>query len=142
MNYYIVNNKIVKQEEEFNPSFYNYQKLTIEQSAFYEANPGVSINEIINMELNPVYQPTLEEVKLSKKNTFSQEAFTIRSVLVPDYKLINTALGVYSETDATKYKNYAQAFRNEYYRLVGLIDAATTIEEVNAIEHNYNSITL
>lgn len=49
--------------------------LNDEQLAFKEENPGASIKEVINMELNPVippYEPTLEDVKRSKINEITR----------------------------------------------------------------------
>lgn len=72
MYYYIVNNRIVAQENEMNTSFYTYPQLSTEQIAFYLANPTASVSEVLAMELNPIptppepsNEPTLEE-KLAK----------------------------------------------------------------------------
>ncbi len=68
MYYYIVNNRIVAQENEMNTSFYTYPQLNTEQIAFYLANPTASVSEVLAMELNPIptppepsNEPTLEE---------------------------------------------------------------------------------
>lgn len=68
MYYYIVNNRIVAQENEMNTSFYTYRQLNTEQIAFYLANPTASVSEVLAMELNPIptppepsNEPTLEE---------------------------------------------------------------------------------
>jgi len=141
MTYYIINNKLIGYEQEFDTSLYNYPKLNAEQAAFYEQHK-CSLQEAIDMKLAIPYEPTLNELKTQLKQTYSDMAFEIRSELVPDYKLINAGLGVYSESDILKFKNYITAFRNEYYRLSALIDAATTKEELDLITDNYRAIQL
>ena len=54
MYYYIIDNKIIDFQEELDESLYTYQKLTESQSAFYLANPNVSIDEILNEKINIV----------------------------------------------------------------------------------------
>lgn len=62
MHYYIISNKIIAYTYELDASLYNYDKLSTEQSLFYEQNPNASLSEILTMELKPPYIPTVEEL--------------------------------------------------------------------------------
>jgi hypothetical protein len=66
-------------------------------------------------------------------NYISELSFTRRAEIVPDYKLSNASLGVYGEEIKQVYANLVEAFRNEFYRVKGLLEQATTIEEMDTI---------
>ena len=97
MYYYIIDNKITEFKDELDNDLYNHQKLTHEQGLFYREYPNASIDEILDMELNPVYEPTLEVLKSQRIDMFSRMAFDIRNTIYPDYKLINAGLGLYHQ---------------------------------------------
>jgi len=139
MNYYIINKKIIPYDTELNPEFYSYPKLTDEQKAFYELHK-CSLQEVLNLQLNEVYVPTLEELKADKIRHFSQLAFDKRNEILPEYKLINASLGIYDATETQRITNIVTAFRTEYYRLEALCLQATTAEELEAIEEHYELI--
>ena len=139
MNYYIINNKILAYESEFDTTLYNYQKLNSEQSAFYELHK-CSLNEVLNLTLNVPYVATIEEVKQSKINHFSNRAFELREIICPEYKLINASLGIYSEIESANIKRVVEEFRAEFYRLKTLVESATTIQEIETITDNYSGI--
>ena len=67
MNYYIIDKKIIGFENELVNELYNYQKLTQEQADFYELHK-CSIQEVLNLALNPIYEPSLQELKEQNKN--------------------------------------------------------------------------
>ena len=67
MNYYIINNKI-KGFAKLLGADYNYQKLTPTQKTFYEANPTASVNEVLAKKLNTPAEPTLQDLKNTKKH--------------------------------------------------------------------------
>ncbi len=139
MNYYIINNKIYVFENEFDASLYDYPKLSQEQSEFYELHK-CSLNEVLNLTLNVPYVATLEEVKASQINHFSNRAFELREIICPEYKLINASLGVYDATESANIKRIVEEFRTEFYRLKTLIESATTIQEIEMITDNYSGI--
>ena len=139
MNYYIINNKIYVFENEFDASLYDYPKLSQEQSAFYELHK-CSLNEALNLTLNVPYIATLEEVKASQINHFSNRAFELREIICPEYKLINASLGIYSEIESANIKRIVEEFRAEFYRLKTLVESATTIQEIEMITDNYSGI--
>lgn len=139
MNYYIINKKIRAFEQEFDSKLYDYPKLTAEQTAFYEAN-NCTLDEVLAMELNVPYVPSLEEIKASKINYFAQLSMECREKLVPDYKLFNASLGIYDEATTTVIKNKVIAFRNEFYRLESLVNASKTKEEVESIKDYFSTI--
>jgi len=141
MLYYIINNRLIGYEHQLDGALYNYPKLTEEQATFYEQHQ-CSLQEAIDMKLSVPYEPDLSELKAQQKRLYSDMAFEIRSELVPDYKLINAGLGIYSEADVIKFRNYITAFRTEFYRLSVLIDGATTKEELDLINDNYREIEL
>ena len=136
MNYYIINNRIISYDTELDTTLYNYPKLTDEQSDFYELH-RCSLQEVLNLKLNEVYVPTLDELRANKINYFSQLAFDERANILPEYKLINASLGVYDATETARIKGIVEAFRTEYYRLEALCKQANTVEELEAIEDNY-----
>jgi len=47
---------------------------------------------------------------------FSQESFRERQNILPDYKLLNAALGIYDSEETSKIKKLVKDFRDEYYR--------------------------
>ena len=65
--------------------------------------------------------------------SLSRQSFEERRAILPDYKITNALQGVddYPAAVVTSYKNTSNAFRNEYYRIKVLIDAATTEEGIN-----------
>ncbi len=136
MNYYITNNRIIPYDTELDTTLYSYPKLTDEQSDFYELH-RCSLQEVLNLKLNEVYVPTLDELKQQKIEYFSQLAFDERAKILPEYKLINASLGVYDATETARIRAIAEAFRAEYYRLEALCKQAKTAEELEAIEANY-----
>ena len=141
MNYYIINKKIIAYENELNPEFYSYTKLTDEQANFYELH-RCSLQEVLNLKLNEIYVPTLDEVRANKINYFSQLAFDERAKILPEYKLINASLGVYDATETARIKAIVEAFRTEFYRLKALCENANTTNELELIEANYEIIEM
>ena len=136
--YYIINNRIISYDTELDTTLYSYPKLTQEQSDFYELH-RCSLQEVLNLKLNEVYVPTLDEVRANKISYFSQLAFDERAKILPEYKLINASLGVYDATETARIKGIVEAFRTEYYRLEALCKQANSIEELNNIEANYGN---
>ena len=139
MNYYIIENKILAFENEFDASLYDYPKLSQEQSTFYELHK-CSLNEVLNLTLNVPYIATIDEVKISQIQYFSNKAFELREIICPEYKLINASLGLYDETETANIKSIVTQFRTEFYRLKTLVEKATTIQEIEMITDNYNEI--
>lgn len=139
MEYYIIENKIIGFDAELDEQLYSYTKLDQEQKAFYETN-RCSVYEVLEMKLNTVYVPTLEELKPSKINYFSDVAFQQRSDIIPDYKLINAGLGIYDEVETASIAETVRKYRAEYYRCKALVETAQTIEELNNIEFNVESV--
>ena len=136
MNYYIINNRIIPYDTELDTTLYSYPKLNQEQSDFYELH-RCSLQEVLNLKLNEVYVPTLDELKQQKIEYFSQLAFDERAKILPEYKLINASLGVYDAVETARIKGIVEAFRTEYYRLEALCKQAKSIEELEGIEDNY-----
>ena len=140
MYYYIIDNKITEFKDELDNDLYNHQKLTHEQGLFYREYPNASIDEILDMELNPVYEPTLEVLKSQRIDMFSRMAFDIRNTIYPDYKLINAGLGLYDQITTDKIILTTKAFRDEFYRLKSLVENASSKEELNSIQSQYHLI--
>lgn len=83
-----------------------------------------------------------DEIFLSKKKEeaksyYSQLSFLLRNELLPDYKILNAAIGIYPEATKIKYSQIVESFRNEYYRISTEIDNAKTIEELKNINENF-----
>ncbi|MFA5670697.1 MAG: hypothetical protein WC967_15790 [Balneolaceae bacterium] len=65
MKFYFDNNIVTTSDVELQ----NLTELTSEQIAFYELHkPNVSVEEVLNCELNPVPVPSLSELKQSKQS--------------------------------------------------------------------------
>ena len=141
MNYYIINNRIIPYDTELDTTLYSYPKLTDEQSDFYELH-RCSLQEVLNLKLNEIYTPTLDEVRANKISYFSQLAFDERAKILPEYKLINASLGVYDATETARIKGIVEAFRTEFYRLKALCENANTTNELELIEANYEIIEM
>ncbi len=97
----------------------------------------ISTNNLTLSEGVEIPEFDLAEYKANKVSEFSLLAFDLREAILPEYKLVNAGLGIYDEATVLSYKLTVQAFRDEFYRLSGLIDEATTKEAIDAIEHNY-----
>ena len=136
MNYYIINNRIIPYDTELDTTLYSYPKLTDEQANFYELH-RCTLQEVLNLKLNEVYVPTLDELKQQRIEYFSQLAFDERAKILPEYKLINASLGVYDATETARINGIVEAFRTEYYRLEALCKQAKSVEELELIEANY-----
>ena len=140
MKYYVINNRIM--EGDLDPTLFNYPILNSEQTEFYLANPSASTQEILDCKLIEPYVPSLEESIKFKVDAFSRESFEYRERVLPEYKLTNCALGIYDSIETEHIKNTVNSFRNEFYRLKTLCEASTSIEELNAVQSNYGSITI
>lgn len=79
----------------------------------------------------------LEDVKKNAKEYYSAMAFAKRSRLLPDYKLQNAALGIYTDDVNEAYHATVKAFRDEFYRIQGEIEKAKNIEAVEAVKAHY-----
>ena len=87
-------------------------------------------------EVVPFVPMALEDYKKERIGYVNQLSFDIRSIFLPDYKIMNAGIDVYEdEAPGTKikYKQTVKAFRVEFYRLKGLIEVATTNDEIDGI---------
>ena len=141
MKLYLINNEICQGEDSLE-EICALQPLTNEQTEFYNSNPGASVSEVINCQLIVPHVPSLEESIKFRVDAFSREAFENRERILPEYKLTNCALSVYDAEETERIKNIVISFRNEFYRLKALCEACTSIEELNAVQSNYGSITI
>lgn len=139
MNYYIIENEIIPYEIEIDKALYSYEKFTDEQASFYEKYK-CSLQEVLNMKLHEPYVPSLEEVRENKIQWFSQLAFNKREAIIPQYRIDNAIYGIYGEEEIVRIRRIIQDFRLEFYRLKGLCESATTINELNSIEDKYGEI--
>jgi hypothetical protein len=146
MNYYFVRTdrgEVIQEKlETINCAmFTDFTKLTAKQVTFYKANPTASIQEIKNCALNVV---SLEDYKaqkideldnLSWEHGFSIISERIRNNIfsITNYKISKAQL-----------EQFDIAHREEFHRIEGLIQAATTIQEVDSAFNSniYNQITL
>ena len=141
MKLYLINNEICQGEDSLE-EICVLQALTNEQTEFYNSNPGASVSEVMDCQLIVPYVPSLEESIKFRIDAFSREAFESRERILPEYKITNCALGIYDQTTNNKIINTINSFRNEFYRLKALCEACTSIEELDAIQSDYNSITI
>lgn len=63
----------------------------------------------------------------------SNQSFSERMAILPDYKITNALQGIddYDAAIVTSYKNTVNAFRVEYYRVKTAIDAAATEDDMD-----------
>lgn len=101
MKYYIINNRIEKKEALPNAEFYLFTKLSDEQVAFHLANPTASPEEVLNMQLNPVPEMTLEQLKEQKRSEYIQTLYPFVMMGYTDAET-NFTLGT-TEDDQTKF---------------------------------------
>lgn len=137
MNYYIIKNKVYGFASALNPTTHNYQKLTENQTQFYEQHPNASIGEIINCTLISVSIPDYKKEKIQEIGYLSLSCFNKK---YPPYIRENIVLGVYAEVEGKpsiqEVSEYGQTLRNEYYRLSTAIESANTKEEIDQIVLN------
>ncbi len=86
------------------------------------------------------HKETLAEARERKLRSFSNLSLSVRQQIVPDYKLTNAALGVYSDEATAAIRSLIQLFRNEYARLKKAVAAARSIKEVDAIEAKFEEL--
>lgn len=79
----------------------------------------------------------LEDMKRELTDYYTALSFHKRNELIPDYKLNNAALGVYDEKRMADYRATIKAFRDEVKGLIGLVDAARSAAELEAIQENF-----
>jgi hypothetical protein len=75
----------------------------------------------------------LDDLKSHAIEGFSDLAFRARRAILPDYRLQNALLGIYDDATAADYKATVQAFRDEFYRLKGLVEEARDVESLRKI---------
>ena len=80
---------------------------------------------------------SLDEIKQQKKAYFSVLALQKRQEILPDYKIQNALMGIYDDKIAAAYKKKIEAFRKEYHRLEGVIDEATSLNELDKIKTKF-----
>lgn len=136
-----------------------FQKITgegeneeiIEKSLDEQLNEGLielgDYERIVNNEI-VTYTPqelfeldfiNLDEYKKLMIDRFSVLSFEHRDRILPEYRLLNVSLDVYSEREKSEIKETVNAFRNEFYRLKEAIEGASTGEEVALVKENFPS---
>jgi hypothetical protein len=79
----------------------------------------------------------LAEYKRRKLDECSELSFELREEIVPEYKLVNSALGIYDEEEANRIKATVQAFREEYYIMERQVEAAKDVLKIQAATESY-----
>lgn len=79
----------------------------------------------------------LAEYKRRRIEEFSELSFELREEIIPDYKLVNASMNIYSESEKLNFQATVQAFRDEFYRLQKLVEDAPDIGAVRAIKEDY-----
>ena len=144
--------------------FYNYKVETATVKIWLEDWQELTPEEIEifkkeeykrNIKTNGVYSFInendfdLEQYKRIKIDLISGESFTRGEQIIPDYKYRNCLIskGLVERGEDPIYTNYLDVMheyedlrkdlRNEFYRCKNLIDGATTKEEIDNINFNY-----
>ena len=119
-----------------------FVKLSTEQNAFFETNPGASVQEVEACALNTI---SLEDYQASKIDELSALSLSRGYELLSQHQRDNIYSNVeglpYTLSQLTKLNTDC---RTEFYRVKALIEAATTLEEVDAAfnSNNYANITI
>lgn len=155
--YYFHENNIETATTEINVQ--GWQRFTDKQTSDYIANSNLlpywngSSYELIE-HVPPVFD--LDNFKVMKLSDMSNLALIIKDAKYPSYKYQNAISSlnmigrgvdpIYSQEVAEsiiqEFDNKFKLFRDEYYRLKGLIDVAITVEEIDIICFNNQFDTL
>jgi hypothetical protein len=77
------------------------------------------------------------EMKETLLSTWSEQAFAKRRELIPDYQMLNAALGLYDEEQTGAIQETARAFREEFYRLKFEVEKARSRKALLEIEPKF-----
>jgi hypothetical protein len=80
---------------------------------------------------------TFTDYQALKIREFSDLSLQIRDSFLPDYKIQNALMGIYDEAATANIKYTIEVFREEFYRLQALVEAARNLSEVMAIRECY-----
>ncbi len=108
----------------------------------YQLEPGQKLvdGKIVDMDRAELVEEgllQLDDLKQRMLEYYEALSFQKRKELIPDYKLNNAALGVYDDRRMADYQVTIQAFREEAKRIARLINAATTVADLESIEENF-----
>lgn len=116
--------------------FKEFAELSKQQKEFYLSNPYSTIQEIKSLTLNSAsLAPTLDSRTEEVLNELSNYSLKISNKIVPQYKIQNALLGMYSEEGNLSILNRATEVgsycRSKFYYYKDLILKCKTIEEVD-----------
>jgi hypothetical protein len=108
----------------------------------------ITLDDIPHMMKSGEIAQTLEELygeatldfadyQALKIREFSDLSLQIRDSFLPDYKIQNALMGIYDEAATANIKYTIEVFREEFYRLQALVEAARDLSEVLTIRENY-----
>jgi len=103
-------------------------------------NQKVLGGEIVEKNLQEMLEEgvmSLDEIKAQKIEEFSSIALSLRSSILPDYKIQNALMGIYGEKKAQTYKATVERFRNEFFRLKEEVEKTKTLKAIEAIKGNF-----
>jgi hypothetical protein len=110
---------------------------------------SIEIKEVFSAISEPIYDSKENKVveysdiefvkdpstfKIKKIQELSEKSFSERQKILPDYKLLNAGIGIYTEEEIKSFNNTIQAFRDEFYRVKDLIENSTSKEEIDNIK--------
>ena len=112
------------------------------ERGFLELEPGQKLvkGEIVDMDSAELLGEgllKLDDLKAELTEYYTTLSFHRRNEIIPDYKLNNAVLGIYDEKRMADYKATIKAFRDEAKRLIGLVNEAKSVEELEAIQENF-----
>jgi len=117
-------------------------ELSDAQLVFIDANPSASVEEIINMSLNSVNTPTLEDVRARKLQELETVADNKLESLVGGKTVLRAITGFLDEVESTSavaaIQNDIDALRTAYEGFKTDIEAAATIEDLEHIFIHFN----
>jgi len=119
--------------------FYILVKLLwIDEASFCQKISGYEKKTIYVLEEDESLK--LPKAKAAKLWDLSSSSLDHVAKLVPEYKQMNALFSIYPEETKLQYKALMEGCRNEYYRCKDLVDAAVSIEEVNAITATFPAL--
>jgi hypothetical protein len=93
----------------------------------FDIRDGIVVN------LDPPSTETLDQARARKKQEFTSQSLALRSAIAPDYQLLDAGLGLYDDARVATLKATVNAFRDEVNRLEGLIAAAKSVGDLDAL---------
>lgn len=113
------------------------QRMMIKPKAY-----RVESKDVRTEQVKVTYIGTLEESKQFRLEDARDRCKVAILALYPDYKQMNAALGLYSNTKAQEIRNGIQSYRQHCDAIESAIDSAATHEDVWAVIIDFSEVVV